>query len=565
MAVIDLGYNTYDEDPEMYPWGLPVGYGDVSEQDIGNYYDQVTPQTPDYGSFDMTPFDYSNINDGRFVPQDENGFDYPQDQYLDWYYNNPDAQAYIQNWQSGGDGNLDPGTPPPTNPNTPETEYPNTPPPPVNYGPRGPYGTAYAPGANWPAFNMEGDMEKLAQQDRMQAGAWGDLLEGGFAESQNRYENLEGQAREQAWNGMGGYADILGGRGGYSDEDAANILQRDMLEGGMAGDSDYAANFLSPEEIAAMQGNPYAARDMAAGKLGYLDQWLREGDAAQRGAVSALDTDLNAAVDPLKLGLSDEYKANFNFGQGDADLLADQAGRIAGTNALAREMQLRDAAFAQGNTSPIALEAARGRTGIYGDIAAADSITDARLKGKGLMLDVARNREMDRLGAERDISGRQRDIASEIRQTQLGTEKGISDAWNNYGRYNTDLMVNTTGQAEAAAAQRAGALATNRQGANQANINTRFGQAGTASSALSGRYGQIAGQKKAEEQEGRGFLTGQQDRAQAGGQGAAGNRLGLYGTRMAAQGAGSDRAIQAKNLPTWIDKLAGFAGGAAGG
>lgn len=561
MAVI----NNYGNDA-LPGAGVPGGYVGPNQDEIDAYYDWITQQQPNNAPAPVTDDWYKPYEYGGWRPEDEQGYDLPEDQYLDWYANNPDAQRFIDDWESGGSGYFEDTPPPPTPPpSPPPAEPPPADPPPVNYGPRGPYGTAYAPGDNWPVFNAEGDMEKLAQQDRLLAGAWADNLEGGFSEAQNRYENLEGQAREQAWNGMGGYANILRGEGGFDPTQSANILQEDMLRGGMAGDAEYDANFLTPEEIAAMSGNPYAARDMAAGKLTYLDQWRREGDAAQRGAVSALDTDLNAAVDPTKLTLSDEYKANFNFGQADADLMADKAGRVAGTSAMARDQQLRDAAFAHGNTSPIALEAARGRNSIYGDIASADAITDARLKGKGLMLDVTRSREQDRLDSERDLSGRQRDIASEIRQTQLGTEKGISDAWNDYGRYNTNLMVDTTGQAEAAAANRAGQVATNRQGANQANINTRFGQAGTASSALSGRYGQVYGQKKQEEAEGRKFLTDQQGMAQAGGQAGQDRRLNLYGARTGATGAATSRAIQAKNLPTWIDKGAGFVGGLLGG
>jgi len=550
--------NTYDYGGG---WGAPV-----SEEDVNNYYAQLIPQPVDYGSINMDPYEFfTNTNAG---PKDEFGNDLSVDAMEDWYFNNPDAQSQIQSYWDGTWGQAPRIDTAPTDipPELePDTEYPATQQPVVNYGPRGPYGTAYAPGANWPAFNMEGNLEKLAQQDRMQAGAWADLLEGGLAESQNRYENFEGMAREQAWNGMGGYADILAGRGGFSPEQEGNILQRDMLMGGMAGDADYAANFMTPEELSAIQGDPYAARDMAQGKLAYLDQWLREGDAAQRGAVSALDTELRATVDPAKLGLSDEYNANFQFGPEDAADYAQQAARMIGIRGQSERDALARAAASAGNVNPMAVAARQSRNKIQSDISAGDVYSDALLKGKGLQLDVAGQREAARLGTERDISGRQRQNVSETRQTQLDTERGISNAWNDYGRYNTNLMVDTTAQGEAAKSNRAGQLATNRQNVNQQNINTRFGQAGTASNALSGRYGQIYGQKKQEEAEGRGFLTGQQDRAQAGGQNAAGNRLNLYGQRMNAQGNATSRAIQAKNLPGMFDKAAGFFGGLFGG
>ncbi len=108
-------------------------------------------------------------------------------------------------------------------------------------------------------------------------------------------------------------------------------------------------------------------------------------------------------------------------------------------------------------------------------------------------------------------------------------------------------------------------MAANRQATGAANQDRRYTQQMGIGNALSSRYGTIYGQQKAEEQQGRDYLTGQQDRAQAGGNAAADRRTNIYGTRIGGIDNATKTAIAAKNIPTAIDKGLAFAGSLLGG
>ena len=543
-----------------YGYGLGDPYYDpysLTEQDLASYWDEVAPESPNYGEFDFAPYDY-----GGWRPQDEYGYDLPADEYLDWYYNNPDAQDYIDDWWAGGNGDL--SQPPPVGGDG-GAQDPWTPPPDNSGAPPPDYGTGYPPyGTGWPAFTTA-DPLQMAEQNRMGAAAWGDLLDQGYRDSQNLYQNLEGGFRNQAMSGPGGYGSILAGEGGFNAEQERNILQEELLRNGIASQAELDALNLEPWEMQKILGDPWAAQAIIQGRLANMDTAQNEAQTRQREAYTDLTTRLDSAIDPNALRTSSEWDENFKFTPEDARGYAEQAARAISLRSQGERDALERAAAAQGYASPLALAAAQSWNKLQGDISSGNVYSDALLKGKGMQLDVAAGREATRLGAERDLSGRLVDAGNIIGQTRLGAEQNIGDDQSNLARYGTDLIYDATKYGDAEQSRRAAAIADNRQRIGQANINTRFGQAGTASSALSNRYGQVYDQKKREEAEGRGFLTGQQDRAQAGAQAAADRRGQLYGTRFGAINQATGQAIQAKNLPTFIDKAAGFAGGLLGG
>lgn len=528
-------------------------------------WDQV-----DQSDFDMAPWNFAH--DTGFYPKGPDGQSVPYDELTDWYYNNPDAQFYIQNYLGGGNGDLSQpppsqqppqSQPPPAQPSTPSGATGDTSLP--TYTPRD-YATGYAPyGAGWPAITNSDDPFRLAQENRIQSGAWGDLLDQSLRDYGNTYQNYEGNARDRAYSGEGGYGNILSGGAGFSPEEQKQILQEEMLRNGMASQGDLDALNLEQWEIERILGDPYAAQAIIQGRLEAMDAAQTDAQKRQREAYTDMANRLDSAIDPNALRTSEEWNRDFAFGDADVDALAEQASRNIQTSAAARNQSLGDAAFAQGNTSPLALAAAQARTRVQGDVAAQDAITDARLKGKGLQLDVAASRENTRLGTERDISDRMTGAGALIGQTRLGAEQRIGADQQALGQYGTNLAYDATKYGDAAQSERAATVAANRQNIGTQNLNTRFGQAGQASTALSSRYGQIAGQKKAEEAEGRKFLTEQQGMAQAGAQNMYGQRTGLYGTRLSGLNTATGQVINAKNLPTALDKGLGFVGGLIGG
>ncbi len=539
--------------------GVPGGVTDPSEDDLSNYYDQLIPQPVDYGEFDYDPYDYfTNAGNNFPRPQDEFGNDRPADEMLDWYYNNPDGQAYIDNYWAGGNGVLSPGdsNPPPPGGNGSQPPGGNAPPP--------DYGTGYPQPPGFPSITTAEPLQ-MSEQDRIWAAAQGDLLDQGFRDSQNTYQNLEAGARNQAYSGPGGYGDILAGNGGFNAEQSGNILQEEMLRNGIASQAELDALHLEPWEKEKILGDPWAAQAIIQGRLANMDTARNEAQTRQREAYTDMGNRLDSAVDPNALRTSAEYNQNFNFGPEDMRGYAEQAARAVSLRSQGERDALMRSGAAQGNVSPLALAAAASRNKLTGDISAGNVYSDALLKGKQLQLSTTQAKEDTRMGAERDLSGRLVNNADLYGRTRLGAEQQIGQDQQNLNRYGTDLVYDATKYGDATQSARAAGLAENRQNIGQANINTRFGQAGTASTALSNRYGTVYGQKKQEEAEGRGFLTGQQDRAQAGSQSAQDRRLNLYGARNSATGSATGRAIQAKNLPTFIDKAAGFAGGLLGG
>lgn len=179
-------------------------------------------------------------------------------------------------------------------------------------------------------------------------------------------------------------------------------------------------------------------------------------------------------------------------------------------------------------------------------------------------IDEWRNFENMRRGANLDVSDRLRSVGSEIGQTRLANERDLAQSQQQLGQYRTGTLVDTTRAGESESAARNYDLARNRQDIGYANMDTRYGQAAPASAALSSRYGSVYGQKKAEEGEGRGFLVGQQDRAQSGAQTTRQQRLQAGATGQQSRAQGTSSTIAAHYAPGVAERLAAAGLGAAG-
>jgi predicted RNA-binding protein YlxR (DUF448 family) len=448
----------------------------------------------------------------------------------------------------------------------------------------------------------------MAENDRLRAIQRGDYI---GDELDNRVGQQSGLEDYYLYRGLGEY-DALAQTPGYTPDEQANIIRegelRDLLN------IDYGSNYLSPWEEEQIYGNPYRGMDafnpgategiaydwtgyisdalsQQEGQLGHnLDRTRSELGAAidpsrlslsgayqsnQDRVLSQTAGGVNAAIDPGKLGLSQEYQRSYEFGPEDEQRMVTQAASGAGARyaGLADEAERRMAAA--GTTNPLALAAIKER--LANDAAAEswDAVNDMRIRAKQLGLDVAQNREMTRLGAERDIAGRRTQAAfglgdmalgagSEREQLRLGAERGISDrllrAAETAGRMgqegiqyagssrlsneqqmanrllglgerNQERAIDLLRSGEAEQQRRAAYVAGNRQDVNMANQANRFNRGYQTSGALSGRYTGVADARREGQREGREYSRWGQQQASGNVNTANQQRIGLYGTQ----------------------------------
>lgn len=516
-----------------------------------------------------------------------------------------------------------PQNPPPAQPPTRTFpgQSPNTPVPPGSSfdWPGGGYGGGGTAVPNpWTDFTNQNPLEQ-SEQNRLLAKGWWDALEQDTRDAQNRYQNIEAGFTDRLFSGPGGYGQILAGQGGFTPEEQQRLLQWELLQSGLVTEEELSALNLQPYEIQSILGDPYAAREIVGGKLQALE--LARGESATRqreayqqlinrlddyagreslglsqdfdprqmAAIGELGNAYRDTLDPAKLGLSEEFLNLYRWSPQDTEALASQAGRTVGMRGQSERDALERSAFAAGNVNPLALEAAASRNKVYSDIAAADAIHNARLSGKQMELDTARNREQMRLDsafglsdrqmaaaeniagkkltqgeayevlrlqAERDRADRMTDAAKTGESTRLATERDIGEKETALGQYGTNLVYDATRYGEAEGSRRSSDLAQNRQQLGQYGVDTRFGQASSASGDMSNRWGGILSQRKAEEAEGRDYLSEQQRRAQEGAATTRQQRIGAGGTAMGGIGQATGTAAEI-NIP-WHQVLQGF-------
>lgn len=428
----------------------------------------------------------------------------------------------------------------------------------------------------WDVTNTDPDTE--LGQNRLAAYAWLHGADQSLIDEQLYNQNLSRTTLADLFNAPKGYGGILAGNTGFYDPSVTgvgnewnDILQEEMLRRGLATDDQLNELLLKDYEREQIAGNPYDAFDTVRNEFIPMSQNIDTTRDRLNEATNYYEDRAGAAIDPAKLGLNPDYAAqqfrlydasvdpfmdindpnklglsedfrrDFAYGDADVQALKDQAGRYVNQRTLAQNDQLMREAAGRGNTSALALNRARQENNLYGDISAADAMTDAGLKGRGIQLDVAQGREgmrlgteqdmanrsydylqslLDRytntmqdeerlrLGAEQDISNRQLDTAGRTAGMKYQAGSDIGQMQDAFGRFKIGTTADLLNTADQRASDRAVTNYNARTGGQQAAINTRYGQYAPASQALSDRYSQIYGQKKAEEQEGRQFLSG---------------------------------------------------------
>jgi hypothetical protein len=379
----------------------------------------------------------------------------------------------------------------------------------------------------------------ILANDRGYAYAQGGELIGNYGQI---LADQQQRARQLGAVGDEAYANLLQNPG-YTAAQAAGITNQAGLNALTLTPEQQQQNFLTAQEQQASMGNP---------NIGLQSYTGSEGDI--RGAVGGLQTGLSGAIDPSQLGLSGEYQQNYNFTPQDQQDIIEAAGRNVGqaTGAITDELQRQ--ANAAGTNSPLALAAAINRQRQTGDVAAADAMTNARIQATQLGLQTEQQKEATRLGAQQYLTGAQMQAANLGGQAAIGAENTIAEN-----------QANLAAQGDVQAAQRAQALAQNRQQVSQANQAAGFQRGSYQDTAASQRATQLAGAVRSDQTAGRQDIRNEEQTGyNEANSGMAGQLQAFSGVTGAGQ-ASQANAIRAAQLPTTLDKVIGAASGAAAG
>lgn len=418
------------------------------------------------------------------------------------------------------------------------------------------------------------------------------------------------------------YDPLIGGRGGYSAQEQADIMGDDFSF--MTGQDGYDANFLTGDEQNQIRGNPWE-------RAAYFnpDDMVRQNNESagyQRDAVNQMEAGLNESIDGEKLGMSGDYSrsvdstlqgtaANVRGAYDPAALRADRtsldrirmtpeeeqdivtsAGISGGMKYRASAGELDRRSRAAG-IDPVGAAAMRGRYLREGAATSADAITNARvaasnaragregsaeslrMRGESTAADIGTGTEMAlgnqalnanttregiRIGAQRDISNRLADRATTIGQTRVGTEQGINAQQRQQNQYNASTGTALATGIEQDTAARARDVAGNRQTTNRTNQNQQFQQGMTRNEARSGRATQVAGARRQDAQEGRGYIREQAGVANQNSQNEANRQGQIYATQgQLAQGTTSAQQRKDQQPKWWERAIAATVGATA--
>lgn len=404
-------------------------------------------------------------------------------------------------------------------------------------------------------------------------------------------------------------------------------------QAGIAGNPNAAFQAFDPNALyAAGEQGAQATRGAVSDTAGKLDQNVQQTGAGLKAAIdpsqlglssdyqqnvgNVLTTTANrveGSIDPAKLGISDQYKQAMQFTPQDQKDIEEAAGTSEGARFGGEEQQLQQKAIQQGNTSPAALAAMQERLNTQEGSAAGDAMTNARIAAKQAAMNAAQQEESTRLGSEQYQTGAgmqagealgnlaaqevgqqenlrlssAQDIANRKAQAALATgqmgqqageftgQQGLTNeqqiAARNLG---IEQGVQQTGQnlltqADQTASQRAGELASNRQGVNLSNQANQFNRGFQVNQQQSGAATGVANQRIAGQGRYLQGVTGQENMAQQGAQTARGQQLennqisGNLANQALNTGLAADNANKAR--PGTAEKVVGAAIGAAAG
>ena len=413
----------------------------------------------------------------------------------------------------------------------------------------------------------------------------------------------------------------------YTPEQAAELqLSGDEREA-MLGDPEKARAYYDPETTDQIE-NDAGTYVRAERDTGNDNIQAMTGEVAndQRGAIdpTALTMDkgvaagVNRTVGTAGTNVRDAIDYNnlnadttgMRMTDAQRQAIVDKSQRQVGNQYRAAQQDLQMRAAASGNASPLAVAAARARLDQQSAVDSADARANAevgadaaqrqtlmdaealRMQGANnyaglrsnaelsladLGVNSALNTEKTRLGAQQSLTGYLTDaekniaaqrLAAENNKQQMGVSTELELAARkqaaNQANQNTGIALQQ--QIDAAGTQRAGTVATNRQNATQFAQTQKANQGFGVADRTTANATTVANQKKAEEAEGRGFLTGQQSQASNNVNTANSQRIENYGTMMGAANTASrnNQNYQTqKDASGWGSVLKGVVGGVA--
>lgn len=475
-----------------------------------------------------------------------------------------------------------------------------------------------------------GNAEDMALQDRMWAYDRGNSLDQQLTDNVNYESGLRNNYRTSADQA---YDPLLHGQGGYTPQEQTDIMGRDGLNALQLTDDQANQNYLTGDEQSAIQGDPSFAERWFSPQMNETIQ--HEGDSFQRGAYGNLQSGLNAAVDPSRLRTRDGFQDDLNNAVGGAEAKSDEALSSPGMEVSDQFLQdykmspeeqqdiVTSAGISAGNRirgaadelsrksraagmNPMGVAAMRGRMERQAGGEAADANTRARVQASeaaagrlenaenmrvrygqsaaGMRSDAARNfgamnldaqstGEQMRLGAEQGASDRLSRAAQVGGEAALNTEGRLADNAKDTRRYIETTGINLARGTDDRNTSRAATIAQNRQGVSQGNQNERFKRGSYINDQTSNRATNVAGARRADEQEARGYVRDQYKTSTNNEQGGLDRRVNLYNSQSNnAQRATQNRSV-AEGTPGKGERIfggimqaaAGAAGGFAGG
>lgn len=468
----------------------------------------------------------------------------------------------------------------------------------------------------------DGSGKDLARNDRLYAYDEGRRLQNDVDDSLNNERALRNRYRETA---DASYDPLLAGQGGYTEDERNEIMQGEHLAGLQMTNDEFGQSYLGDDEGRAIQGDPNSQRQWFDPQSNWDIQ--HSGERNIRGAYGHLQDRLDSAVNPAALrmreGWGEEYRGEADLGgenirgalsgpdteisseflrdyqmspeeqeamigaasksignkwrgqATDLERRASAAGMNPAGTAAIKSRYLRNAASDSADAALRARvatdEAAAQRmaTGEDMRVGYGQRIAGMRSNAERDIMDARMNAlltdEEMRLGTERDISGRMMEGAIAGQMPRLQAEMSLANNAAGLQRYLQGTGMGMERDIDQTQSDRAAFMGTNRQDAARYNSGQRYGRGLAVNDRVSGRNQGQADARRADSQEGRGYVVGQSNLGSRNEQAAWDRSLGTYNARIGAGQRGTQGVLQGEGQPSTWERVLGMGLGAASG
>lgn len=452
-------------------------------------------------------------------------------------------------------------------------------------------------------FQNTTDPRKIAANQRALVWGKGDVLNqeatdqaGEAGASRNAYLDTTNDIENQYLSGQGGYnadeaAAIRGDTGSYSryfdpQQMSANVQAGQQAQQGAVSQMQEGLNSaIDPNALSQSQGYRDTMNQSLTSEGQDMGNAVQNmGENMGQGLLNE-QSQLNAAVDPSKLGLSSGFTNNYLMSPEEQQNIVTGAGISAGLKDSQAVGDLNRAAAAAG-TDPMGVAAYRARMGRQQAADAGDAMTQARIGASNAAAQRQQTNESMRLGAQQDIASRQQQNAQTIGQQGIAaqadwTKTGLAarESWaqqqqaaanqaeinrQNTQQYITGAKMNAAATGGQAALQNAQTSTGQTMQQQQYNTNTGTGITQAQDAANSQRAAGIANQRINQQNL---ALSNQNQKAgmfNQNQQGAYGRQQQTYATQAGASNQAAQQGLAASQTPSTFDKIAAAGAGAIG-